>query len=531
MNLDRKLAIVCLFVGVALLFAGTGIFLSQGEMSSSVSYTLIAGVALLICYGLLAPTAVLDLVRNRQARFGSLTVIVSAVVIGVLVMANVIAARSTQTVDLTGAKRYTLSDKTRAVLRSLDSDVTITGFFRPGTDSTELDNARSLLAQYDKASNRVKARVVNPDTHAELAQKLGVTINGSFAVQYKNKQPAVLLLGSQSEADFTSAILKLEAARTPQICWASGDGERDLTVTQDYGYAQAKTQLGSDNFTIRPVVLSQSPSVPADCDILAVVGLQAAIPAPMTAAIQQYVNQGGSLLLALDPWSDAAIAQSANAIVQPYGAKFENGLVIEGDASRYAQGDSSTPVVFGYGPSPVAKDLANKVTFFPQSTAIAQADADRVSSVPIAQTTASAFEIMTERDPNHLARRPGDKPGPFTLMETLEKDLAPGTQGTGVTGTKKGRVVLVGTSAFAENLAISAQSGYNLELMLGTFDWLAGNDQLIALPGKPPAAAPLLLTDQDSRLNFLIVVVLVPLVILLAGGAVYLSRRRSFAAA
>lgn len=526
MNLDRKLAVACLFGGVVLLFAALGLYLSQQQMSSGISYALIAGVALIICYGLLAPTALLDLVRSRQARFGSLSVVVTAVVIGILVMGNVLAARGSQAYDLTRAQRYTLSPKSLAVLRQLDSDVTITGFFRPGTDSPDLNSATSLLDQYRKASSHIKVSVVNPDTHAEEANRLGVTINGSFAIQYKDRQPAVLLLGSQGESDFTSAILKLEASRTPQVCWASGEAERDLNETSDYGYSEAKTQLGSDNFKLKQVILSQSADVPSDCDILAIVGIQRKIADQSAAAIQRYVNAGGSLLLAIDPWMDADLVQSANAVVKPYGAGFESGLVLEGDPQHYAQGDPTTPVVFTYGDSPITRDLSNKLTFFPQSTAISQSDADGVTAVALAQSTGGAYEVTTPRDVNQLSRRPGDKAGPFTLMETLEKDLPPGRSGTGLTGNKKGRVVLVGTSSFAENRALLATSGFNLQLLLGSFDWLAGNDQLIALPVKPPAATPLILTEQDFSLNLLLLVGVLPLLIVLAGIAVYMRRRR-----
>lgn len=530
MNLDRRLAVACLFAGIALLFAALGLYLSEQQMSSTISYALIAGVALLICYGLLAPTAALDLFRSRQARFGSMSVLVSAIVIGILVMANVLAARSTQAYDLTRGQLYTLSPKSVAVLRQLDSDVTITGFFRPGTDSTDLSSALGLLDQYRKASKHVRVTVVNPDTHAEQASRLGVTINGSFAIQYKDRPATVLLVGSQSESDFTSAILKLEASRTPQICWAAGEGERDLSETGDFGYSEAKTQLGSDNFKIRQVILSQSAQVPTDCDVLAVIGVQRQIPDRIASTIQQYVDSGGSLLLAVDPWLDTSVATSVNAVIKPYGAAFSNGAVLETDPGHLdSQGDPTTPVVLSYGDSPVTRGLANKFTFFPQPTAIEQSDTAGVTAATLAQTTQGSYEVMTPRDVSQLARRPGDRPGPFTLMETLEKPLPEGQPGTGTTGTKPSRVVLVASSGFGENRAILAQ-GYNVQLLLGSFDWLAGNDKLIALPPKPPAASPILLTQQDFEFDFVLLVGVIPVLIVLAGLAVYMRRRRSYAA-
>lgn len=521
MNIDRRLAVGCLFAGIVLLFAAVGLYASQQQMSSTVSYLGIAGVALLVCYGLLAPTAALDLVRNRQARFGSLSVLVSAIFVGILVMANVLAARSTQAYDLTRGQLYTLSPKSVAVLRQLDSDVTITGFFRPGTETADLSSATALLDQYRRASSHIKVSIVNPDTHAEQASRLGVTINGSFAVQYKDRPATVLLLGSHSESDFTSAILKLEANRSPQVCWAAGEGERDLSQTGDYGYSQFKTQLGSDNFKVREVILSQTAQVPSDCDVLAIVGIQRAIPSPVVAAIQHYVAGGGSLLLAVDPWLDGPVAASANSVLAPYGASFSNGAVLENDPAHLdTEGDTTTPVVLSYGDSPITRDLANRFTFFPQPTAIKEADTADVTTVDIAQTTASAYEVSTPRDVSQLGRRPGDPSGPFTLMATLEKQGGAGTAG------KRSRIVLVGTSAFGENLAIPP--GYNAQLLLGSFDWLAGNDQLIALPPKPPAASPLQLTAEEYDLDFALLVGVVPALILLAGLGVYL-RRRSYA--
>ncbi len=126
------------------------------------------------------------------------------------------------------------------------------------------------------------------------------------------------------------------------------------------------------------------------------------------------------------------------------------------------------------------------------------------------------------RDNAQFERRPGDPGGPFTLMATVEKEA----------GDKKARMVLVGTSAFAENRTLPPNApGFNLQLMLGSFDWLAGNDELIKLPAKPQTATPLLLSTFDLLVISLITVVLVPLLVAGVGVVVWLRRRRSFAAA
>ena len=173
-NLERRLAIACLVAGILLLFLAAGLFVGEQQMSSGIGYSLIAGIALLICYGVLSPAAVVEVVRSRQSRFGSLSVVVSAAVIGLLVMANVIASRSGASADLTRGGLYTLSPKSVLVTKRLGADLLVTGFFRPGTDDSDRRAAQALLAEYQKQSPHVHVQFVNPDTNQDLVLRTGV---------------------------------------------------------------------------------------------------------------------------------------------------------------------------------------------------------------------------------------------------------------------------------------------------------------------------------------------------------------------
>ncbi len=477
-HLDRTLAGACLVAAVLLLAVALGLVLVDQQVSNSASCYLIAGVALLICYGLLAPRAVIDAARSRRARFGSLSVVVSALVIGILVTANVIASRGLQSEDFTRGQLYSLSPKSRAVLQRLDSDLQVTGFFRPNSDPADLRADIALLAEYQKASPRVRVSFVDPDTHPDLARRLGVKINGGLALQLKE--------------------------------------------VQLFGYSDTASQLANDNFKTRETVLAQAAGIPADCDVLAIVGLQRPLAAATIKAIQAYVDGGGRLVLAVDPWLDRPVLESANLLLQPYQAKFDGGLVLDTDPAHTASNDNTTPLVFQYGASPITADLANRYTFFPQPTSISGQGATGVLVTKIAETSQASYQIADVRDNAQFERRPGDPGGPFTLMATVEKEA----------GDKKARMVLVGTSAFAENRTLPPNApGFNLQLMLGSFDWLAGNDELIKLPAKPQTATPLLLSTFDLLVISLITVVLVPLLVAGVGVVVWLRRRRSFAAA
>jgi len=115
-----------------------------------------------------------------------------------------------------------------------------------------------------------------------------------------------------------------------------------------------------------------------------------------------------------------------------------------------------------------------------------------------------------------LGRQAADEAGPFVMMETLEVPA----------GAKKARIVAVGTTGFAENRVLPPSSNdANLELALGTFQWLAREDALISIPPKPARALPLTLTRQDQSTIIFVTIFLMPGLIAFAGVMVWWRRR------
>jgi ABC-2 type transport system permease protein len=511
----RLLGVVLAGLGVVLLLISLSLGLSGGEQGGQPLYLLVAGAALLLASIAVDPRWPRDLWGTRQARFGSLSVLVTAVVLGILLAVNVVASRSPASADLTRAELYTLSPQSVQAVHELRSDLTITGFYRADQASDE-QQMRDLLARYQNASPRVKVRFLDADANAALAKQYGVDIAGTVVLQYQSRKPAVLTLASQGEADVTGAIARLVANRTPVLCWAQGDGERSLSDgDQTNGYSAASSALSSSNYRVQNYLLSQEARVPSSCDVVAVIGPTHPISDTGRWALQAYVNGGGRLLLAFDPWvsSDGAARRSVNAVLQPYGAGFDGGLVVEGDASRSATNDPSTPVGVDFGASPIGQGLGGHYVFFPHPTAIAGGGGP-VDQTKVVSTTGSAYQIAQPRQ--QLQRQGGDVGGSFPLLETLESSQ----------GNSPSRVVLVGTSGFADNQVLPPNgAGANQDLLLSSLDWLTNQEGLIGISPKPNQAQPLQVTGADVRTNYLITLAGLPGVILLIGAAVFLRRR------
>src|SRR5438874_10779399 len=301
---ERRLAVLCAISGVLLLAVAGTFWLLDRAMSRQLAYSLVAGVALLIGYAVLDPSALAGVVRTRRGRSGSMSILVTAVVLGVLVVANLLASRGTQAVDLSKARLNTLAPQSVLVAKRLDTDLVVVGFYRPtSADTQSRQDAQDLLTLYANESRHVKLRFENPDLDPEDVQRFGVRTSGTLVLEYKSKTE-LLAPGSQGEQDVTSAILKLEADRTPQVCWVGGECERDLKEANEItGYSAAADVLNRNNFKSKELLLGAA--VPADCDALAIVGAQKPLSGEAVKFLVDYLGRGGKLLVAADPWLDS----------------------------------------------------------------------------------------------------------------------------------------------------------------------------------------------------------------------------------
>lgn len=454
--------------------------------------------------------------RMRGALFN---VALGAAVVAVLVAANVFASKSPQTWDLTRAGNNTLSPQSVLAAKHLAKDLTVIGLFVPGAGNGQPD-AEALIGLYAAESSHVKYRSDDPTRDTADVKKYGVTQTNTIVLDYGGKTE-LLLQGSQSEQDFTSALLKLESDRTPMVCWATGDGERQLTDTnQSTGYSAVATLLSNNNFAHQDLLLSGLASIPETCDELVILDATTAIPDPAVKAVDAYLAGGGRLLIAAEPWAkDPKSTASMSAILKPYGLGFSGALVVEADPSRYAANNPTIPAVVNYGQSPITGDIQGIVSFYPQTTAITGAPSAGVRAVKIATTSSGAYAIAQPRAESQLGKQNGDAPGPFTILETLEQ----------TSGSAKTRIVAVGTQAFAQNGTLPpVNNDANLEIILFSLQWLAGQDDLIAIPPKPARALPLVLTQDAQSTLIFITAVLMPGIAVVGGVAVW-WRRRVFA--
>jgi ABC-2 type transport system permease protein len=437
-------------------------------------------------------------------------VLPAALAVVLVIVLNVVASRTMLSWDLTRGGLNTLAPQSVLAAKRLDADLLVIGLFRSAGGNGQAE-AETLVGLYQAQSPRIAYRSESFDADVVDARKYSVQEPNTLVLDYRGKTQ-LLTPALQTELDFTTALLKLESAHVPLICWAASG--RSRTDTSQAGYSGLAGMLAANDFATTDLPTAGLTTIPAACDEVVLIAPAVPLTEPSVKAIDDYLAAGGSLLVAGDPWSQTpAAAASLNDVLKPYRLGFSGALVVEPDATRAF--DVITPATFVYGRSPITRDIQGIASIFPQTTAITGTGTAGAVPVVISGTTNLSYAIATPRQ--DLPRQAADIAGPFAIMETLE----------GPAGQKQARIVMVGTSAFAENKVLPPSSNAaNLELALGTFQWLAREDALISLPPKPPRALPLTLTLQDQSTVIVITIFLMPGLIVFGGVMAWWRRRR-----
>ena len=188
--------------------------------------------------------------KNRIAfRGGSYSLIMTAIVLAILTVANVFVSALPTTLtkyDMSSSKLYSITSNTKAVVNALKEDVTIYWIVQAGEEDQVFEN---LLGKYDSLSDRIEIVKKNPDIYPTFAkQYTDETVkNNSLVVEcgdrsrfisyddiYLQKTNMYSFSSSRSfdgEGAITSAIDYVTSEELPKLYALEGHGEAELPET------------------------------------------------------------------------------------------------------------------------------------------------------------------------------------------------------------------------------------------------------------------------------------------------------------
>jgi ABC-type uncharacterized transport system involved in gliding motility auxiliary subunit len=516
------------WLGVALVFAAVAIRFLKPEWQYY-NVLAIGGLVCTLLYMLSQWREIVQAFAGRQARFGTLAAASILVVLGILIAINYLSTRHNKRWDLTAAHQFSLSDQTKKVLADLKEPVKIRVFAR----SDDFQRFRDRLDEYTYQSKQVSVEYIDPEKRPGLAQQLGVTALGTIVFEYKGRNEKVT---SETEQELTNALIKVIQGRQPKVYFTQGHGEKDTTGAQPAGYNGIVAGLTSGNFVVDKVVLAQQGAVPADAEVLIIAGPKTDFLGPEIDAVKAYLAKGGKLLVLLDPVLKADQPQPAGlqGLLKDWGIDAGNDVILDvSGMGRLIGTDESVPVAASYPPHPITEDF-RLLTAYPLARSMTPIEggvnghtAQRIVETGSRSWAETNLKSLTGGQP--AKQDEGDKAGPVALASAVSASAA--ATPPPATPAKEGetpkpaetRVVAFGDSDFASNGALGVAG--NRDLFLNTVNWLAQQENLIAIRPRDPEDRRITLTADQERRIFFLTVLIVPGLVLLAGVQTWWRRR------
>ena len=265
--------------------------------------------------------------KARQTKYAVYLTTYIAVIVVVLVVANILADRYTKSLDTTSNKRYSLSDQTAKIVKGLKQNATITYF----NQSRSFREGKDLLDQYSNLSPKIHVAYVDPDKDPQVAREAGIRNLGTAVVQLGQKKEEAK---SMTEEGITGAFIRELKDNTRTVCFVSGSGEHQVDNSDRDGLSRFKELLSKDNYESKTIDLLQKAEVPGDCTVLVVAGPTRNYERPEVDAIKKYVEGGGRALFMLDPpvklgRSVTADNDELTSVLQSWGVTLDKNLILD----------------------------------------------------------------------------------------------------------------------------------------------------------------------------------------------------------
>jgi len=467
--------------------------------------------------------------KARQTKYSAYAFLYIAVIVGVLVFANVFADRYNKSYDSTSNKHFSLSEQTDKIVKGLKTDTELTYF---GSDFTE---ARDTLDRYSSLSPKLHARYIDPDRKPQEARAAGFRSDSPVVVDAGGRREGAKSL---TEEEITAALIRATRTGERTVCMLSAAGEHSADEQDGRGYSDLKTLLERENYKVRTESLApkamepgkdltlgqQQPApnleIAKDCTVLVIGGPKNDYPTPVVSAIEKYVEGGGRALVLLDTTlrlgrgEPPSENEEFDKVLEKWGVTPDKDLVLDlsGFGGLFNLGPE-VPFIISYESHAITQPLTRIPTAYPLARSLEIKSTDKTSVSKLVDTTDHSVGADSIGPGGSVDARKGKK-GPLTLA-------AAGTYN----GSPQGRFVVVGSSYAAENSILGSRQLGNRDLFVNMVNWLSSDEDLISIRPKSREDRPVNLTTQRMQATFWFGVVGLPLLVVGTGVFTWWKRR------
>lgn len=461
------------------------------------------------------------------------TILLVAILVALYIVLNLwMQTINLAQIDLTKDKLYTLTDQSKNIAKTIDKEMT---FYIWGY--TEDSSVVDLLKQYNAENSKIGYKIVKvedienkekygfednyPSIIGEASDGRTSYINDSDLYSYDANYNVVDL----TEQKLTNAINNLAATEKTKVYFLEGK----TNYTTASGLYYLTYALGEEYYDVQSLNMISDPTIPEDCDVLALMGLTSDLTEQEANNICQYIEKGGDMIISLDvdyknternyPNFQRVLDEYAvsmpNKVVQESSsntvAGFEN-IVIQAEV---ASDHEITRLMYNYDTNMGSRYSVKPILV---ASGIIELDTEKMSgtnttATPIMMTSNSAKvgDIAT----NAIEDNDGSY---YVLGAAVQKMVE--------SGDESRAVIFAATSSFSDNTidGTNPMFAYNSNVIMNSFAFSSNRGELYSIRKSSKYTQYTPTEKQEDVVKVIIYVV--PAVIAVIGVCVWVRRRR-----
>jgi gliding motility-associatede transport system auxiliary component len=223
--------------GPAMLIAGYVYYSIKNVWNVPIQIVIYTGAALTLLLLFFSLDKIRSAFKRRSTQYGTNSLVMTLVVLGILGMINFIGKKHHKRMDLTSAKLYSLSDQSKKVVQGLKGEVKILYFDREPNQTLN-----DLMEEYRGVNaSKVNFKTIDPQKDPGQAKQYNISRFKETVVAYGDKTEKV---ETSQEESITNAILKVTREKNKVIYFLEGHNEGDISDSQEAkGYGVAKKAI------------------------------------------------------------------------------------------------------------------------------------------------------------------------------------------------------------------------------------------------------------------------------------------------
>lgn len=505
-------------LGLLLLIGGGAAYFVTRRWDLLPNLLLAGGGLLLAFFAVLHPDDVRSRLSGRSGQYGG-TLLAILFFTAVFVLLYYLAYQNNDwRYDATASNAFTPLPETIELLESLEEPIHVLGFYTADTAFQQQQaeaNLQSMLAYTDQLSYEF----LDPAENPLLAEQYDLSFAGTLVFTRANGDFAKA--STLTDRDLHTALLRTINPTVKTAYFLTGHGERDFEDFGPDGIATAVTLIEESGFTVQPLNLFVSGSVPMDASAVFLIDQQAPLTPEEVTALADYANGSGALFIARDAAdTQGRISAEEDGLLpwlqESWGITLRNDFIIDATLAQAGQTIGLTFVGAAYGNSPITQGLDQFGTIFNVARSIAVAPPEGVTAVSLITTSELAWgETNFER----MITAGEVSPDPEEDAEgNLNVAVSAQNAATG------SRLVVFGDTDFLTNGFI--QQGGNSFLFENAANWLVDDVVSIELSARESVPRQVTITQSQLSLLQLASVCFAPGLLALAGVIVWYSRRQ-----